>query len=311
MNLTKVDIRDAFFDQLYLRGSENKNIVVLSADMDAFSLRKFSKDFPKQYINVGVSEQNMINIAAGLAISGKTVFCYSIASFATLRCYEQIKVNLCSLNLPVTIIGAGAGFSFGYDGPTHHGHQDLSSMRLLPEMTIIELSSNDLAIKAVDFVFKNNGPLYIRLDKGPFPNWENFNANFTKGFRILKPLKDLNLITNGYLTRTVLDVANILIDKGIECGVVDLFIIKPLPDKLYKEVICSSKKIVSIEESCKTGGLGTALSELIAQNKKNCQLKVIGAPDKQFIEYGEREWFHQKYLLDEKGIVRLIHNFLF
>ena len=104
MTLDQVDIRDAFFDQLYFRGLNNKNIVILSADMDAFSLRKFSKDFPNQYINVGVSEQNMINIAAGLALSGKTVFCYSIASFATLRCYEQIKVNLCSLNLPVIII---------------------------------------------------------------------------------------------------------------------------------------------------------------------------------------------------------------
>ena len=143
MSLDKKDIRDAFFDELYIKGSQNKDIVILSADMDAFSLRKFSKDFPEQYINVGVSEQNMINIAAGLALSGKIVFCYSIASFATMRCFEQIKVNICSLNLPVSIIGAGAGFSFGYDGPTHHGHQDLSSMRLIPEMTILELSSND------------------------------------------------------------------------------------------------------------------------------------------------------------------------
>ncbi len=96
MNLNQADIRDAFFDELYKEGSKNKNIIILSADMDAFSLRKFAKDYPDQYINVGVSEQNMINIAAGLALSGKTVFCYSIASFATLRCYEQIKVNLCS-----------------------------------------------------------------------------------------------------------------------------------------------------------------------------------------------------------------------
>ena len=308
MNLDQVDIRDAFFDQLYLRGSENENIIVLSADMDAFSLRKFSKDFPDQYINVGVSEQNMINIAAGLALSGKTVFCYSIASFATLRCYEQIKVNLCSLNLPVAIIGAGAGFSFGYDGPTHHGLQDLSSMRLLPEMAILELSSNDLAQKSVDFSIDNKGPIYIRLDKGPFPEWKGYDVDFFKGFRILKPLKKLNLVTNGYMTRTALKVADTLIAEGIDCGVVDLFRVKPFPNEFFEEVICPSEKIVSIEESCKTGGLGTALSELIAQNDNNCRLHVIGAPDKQFIEYGEREWFHEKYLLDAKGIIESIMN---
>ena len=306
MNLDQIDIRDAFFDQLYLKGSIDNNVIVLSADMDAFSLRRFAKDLPEQYINVGVSEQNMINIASGLALSGKMVFCYSIASFATLRCFEQIKVNICSMNLPVTIIGAGAGFSFGYDGPTHHGHQDLSSMRLLPEMSIIELSSNDLAQKAVNFAFENNGPLYIRLDKGPFPEWKEYNIDFSKGYRIIQPLSKLNIVTNGYMTRTALKVADTLIAEGIDCGVVDLFRVKPFPEEFYEEVISPSKKIVSIEESCKTGGLGSALSELIAQNDNNCRLHVIGAPDKQFIEYGEREWFHEKYLLDAKGIIESI-----
>ncbi len=308
MKLDQVDIRDAFFDQLYLRGSENKNIVILSADMDAFSLRKFSREFPDQYINVGVAEQNMINIAAGLALSGKSVFCYSIASFATLRCYEQIKVNLCSLNLPVSIIGAGAGFSFGYDGPTHHGHQDLSSMRLLPEITILELSSNDLAKKSIDYLIMNKGPLYLRLDKGPFPDWSDYKIDFNKGYRIINPLEEINLISNGFMAKESIEVAKKLKLKGINCGVIDLFRVKPLPDKLYEEIICRSKKIITIEESCKTGGLGTALSEVIAQNKNNCDLQVIAAPDKQFIEYGEREWFHSKYNLNDKGIVSLIIN---
>lgn len=308
MNLNQADIRDAFFDELYIEGSKNKNIVILSADMDAFSLRKFAKDYPDQYINVGVSEQNMINIAAGLALSRKIVFCYSIASFATLRCYEQIKVNLCSLNLPVVIIGAGAGFSFGYDGPTHHGHQDLSSMRLLPEMTILELSSNDLAQKSVNFSIQNNGPIYIRLDKGPFPYWDKSEISFSKGYRILKPLQEINLITNGFMTRNVLKVANRLINEGVKYGVIDLFRIKPFSEDLYSEVICNSKKIITIEESCKTGGLGSALSEIIAQNKKNCELQVIAAPDKQFIEYGDRDWFHKKYNLDEEGIFEKIKN---
>ena len=303
MNLDQVDIRDAFFDRVYEWGARDTNVVFLSADMDAFSLRRFAKDFPMQYLNVGVSEQNMVNVAAGLALAGKKVFCYSIAAFATLRCFEQIKVNICSLKLPVTIVGAGAGFSFGYDGPTHHGHQDLSSMRLLPEMAVVELSSNDLAQKAVDYAFHDGGPLYIRLDKGPFPEWSEHEADFSRGFRILRPLEKLNLVTNGYMTRTALKAADVLNAKGVRCGVVDLFRIKPFPDNFYETVVCLSENIVSIEESCKTGGLGTALSELIAQSEYHCRLQVIAAPDRQFIEYGEREWFHQKYGLDEEGIV--------
>ena len=300
--MNDVDIRDAFFDRIYEAGSKDPNIMVISADMDAFSLRKFAEDFPQQYLNVGVSEQNMINIAAGLALSGKTVFCYSIASFATLRCYEQIKVNLCSMNLPVIIIGAGAGFSFGYDGPTHHGIQDISSMRLLPEMSIVELSSNDVAKKAVDYAIEANAPCYIKLDKGPFPDWSDVEPNFSKGYRLLRPLSDINLVSNGYLTREVLKVADDLNKSGYSLGVIDLFRFKPFPEEFLEEIIKSSKKIISIEEGCKTGGLGTVLSEIIAQTDAACQLGVIGSPDKQFIEYGEREWFHEVYNLSGSGL---------
>jgi len=308
--MNQLDIRDVFFDKLYELGSQNSNIIIISADMDAFSLRKFATDFPKQYMNIGVSEQNMINVAAGLAIAGKIVFCYSIASFATLRCLEQIKVNICSMNLPVTIVGAGAGFSFGYDGPTHHGHQDVSSMRLMPEMNIIELSSNDVADKALDYVIEANSPCYIRLDKGLFPDWRHIESDFKKGYRVIRPLSDINLISNGFMVRGVIDAAEHLEEKGINVGIIDIFRFKPFPSAGLIKIIAASKKIVSIEESCKTGGLGTVLSEIIAQNDINCSFKVIGAPDKQFIEYGEREWFHEKYALSGSPLVENIFNFL-
>ena len=308
--MDQLDIRDVFFDKLYELASQNSNIMIISADMDAFSLRRFANDFPTQYLNIGVSEQNMINVATGLAISGKIVFCYSIASFATLRCLEQIKVNICSMNLPVTIVGAGAGFSFGYDGPTHHGTQDISAMRLLPEMSILELSSNDVAVNAIDYILENTTPYYIRLDKGPFPNWSHIESDFTKGFRIIRPLSDVNLISNGFILREVINAADQLNKRGINVGIVDVFRFKPFPEDFIIDVIAPSKKIISVEESCKTGGLGTALSEVIAQNDIHCPLKVIGAPDMQLIEYGEREWFHDKYGLSGMPLVEKICNFL-
>jgi len=293
--MNELDIRDVFFDRLYALASKNPNIMIISADMDAFSLRKIAKDFPKQYLNIGVSEQNMINVASGLAISGKIVFCYSIASFATLRCLEQIKINICSMNLPVTIVGAGAGFSFGYDGPTHHGHQDVSSMRLLPEMSIVEISSCDAAKDAVDYAVQSRGPCYIRLDKGPFPDWPETETDFRKGYRVLRPLTDVNIVSNGFIMREAISAADVLKAQGVNVGVVDLFRFKPFPECFLDDILSLSKKVISIEESCKTGGLGTALSEVIAQNNVQCSLKVIAAPDSQFIEYGDRAWFHEKY----------------
>ena len=310
MSLENLDVRDVFFDTVYEQCKIDPNLIIISADMDAFSLRKIAQDFPDQYLNVGVSEQNMINVAAGMALFGKRVLCYSIASFATLRCFEQIKVNVCSLNLPVTIVGAGAGFSFGYDGPTHHGIQDLASMRLLPEMSIIELSSNDVVQEAARFACLNNGPCYIRLDKGSAADWGHIKPDFQSGFRKLRFLQKINLVTNGYMTKTVLQVADELSRLGHEVGVVDVFLVKPTAKKLYDDVVRPSEHIISVEESCKTGGLGSILSELVAQNETKTKLTVIGVPDKQFIEYGERTWFHKKYGIDYDGLLSRITELL-
>ena len=274
--------------------------------MDAFTLRIFEKDLPDQFLNVGVSEQNMINVAAGLALAGKMVFCYSIASFATMRCLEQIKVNICSMNLPVTIIGAGAGFSFGYDGPTHHGHQDLSTMRLMPEMHIIELSSSDLAAAAAQYLLDSPAPCYVRLDKGPFPDWSHAPADFDKGYRILRPMQPQNIVTNGFMARSACAAVDQLAAEGIEIGVVDLFHVKPVGRAFLNDIVLPSKTVFSLEESCVTGGLGSMIADEMATAGSSSRLVKIGSPDRQFIEYGTREWFHEKYGLDQAGIVATV-----
>ncbi len=309
MDNKNIDIRDAFFDQMYCSVKSRDDFVFLSADMDAFSLKKFSKDFPQRFFNIGVSEQNMINVACGLALAGKKVFCYSIASFATIRCLEQIKINLCSMDLPVTIIGAGAGFSFGYDGPTHHGHQDLSSMRLLPEMTILEISSLNIARKSVEFVLTKQGPTYIRLDKGIFPERSEEVIDFDKGYIIVSPIKKINIISNGYMFNNARLIVNKLESRGFEIGLIDLYKVKPLSKTIHK-LIEKSDVLISIEESCISGGLATILCEEILFNDLKCRFLPIGAPNKQFIEYGDRSWFHSKYELDNESIENTIVKFL-
>lgn len=304
--MSAVDIRDAFFDEFYRVGSKDPDVVFLSSDMDAFSLRKFKNDFPNRFINVGVAEQNMVNVASGLALSGKKVFCYGIAAFVTLRCFEQIKINLCSLNLPVTIIGAGAGFSFGYDGPTHHGLIDMATMRLLPEMTVYNLSSSDLAKASVEVVQRSKTPTYIRLDKGKFPSMDLTEKDLERGYRILRPLLATNLVATGFMTAKVLEVADTLKARGCAVGVVDLFRVKPLSPEFGDEVLKCSKQIVSIEENSIVGGLGSILSEAIVDSRSGCLLARVAAPDKQFIQYGDREWFHKVYGLDAASICQKV-----
>lgn len=161
-----IDIRDSFFDELYGIASKDKNVMFLTADMGAFGLNKFKENLPNQFINMGVAEQNTVSVAAGLALEGKKVFIYSIASFITQRCYEQIKIDLCQMRLPVVIIGSGPGLIYGSDGPTHHATNDIEIMKVLPKMVILTPASSEQAKEAVRLSYQSQTPVYIRLAKG-------------------------------------------------------------------------------------------------------------------------------------------------
>ena len=167
------DIRDAFFDRICKYAFRDDKVVIITDDMDIFSLRKFKRTCPNRFINAGVAEQQIINCAAGLAAEGKKVIVCGIASFVTFRCYEQIKVNICSMKLPVVIVGLGVGLSFSFDGPTHHGIQDISVMRSLPEIDIYNPCDTDSAQKCADIAYLSECPVYVRIDKGMFPDIYN------------------------------------------------------------------------------------------------------------------------------------------
>lgn len=303
LKTSQTDMRDALFDELYRMGTIDPNVIVLTDDMDAFSLRKFRQDMPSQFVNVGVAEQNMINVAAGLAMCGKNVFAYGICSYVTMRCYEQIKVNLCSMNLPVTIIGVGQGFSFDFDGPTHHGISDVALMRILPDMTIYNLSDTSLACASVKLAYQSNNPVYIRLDKGVFPLMSGPDEDFSEGYRVIKPLGDLNIVSTGYMTSQVLNAAQILESQGIKIGVVDLFRVHPISESFLHEVIETSQHLITVEENAISGGIGTLLSELITRNGCSVQLKSLAIEDKQYLLYGQRDWFHTQAHINVSDIV--------
>lgn len=302
------DIRDAFFDEIYASAAADENLVFITGDMDAFSLRKFKEDFPTRFLNAGVAEQNMISVASGLASCGKRVFVYGINTFVSMRCFEQIKINICSMKLPVVIIGAGAGFSFGHDGPTHHGTQDMAVMRALPEMEIWNPSDATSAAACAKIAARTKMPMYIRLDKGKFSAFYEAHENFSNGFKILKPLQKLNLVSTGFMTQQAMSAAEELEKQSLSVGVVDILRIKPLNMEFIKLLAAAGGKIVTLEEHCLTGGLGSAVSEALSDRGISLPVKRLAVPDRQFLAYGSREWFHKTNALDVPGICAAVQK---
>lgn len=303
---SNIDIRDAFFNEVYAIALKDPNVIFLTADMGAFSLDAFKKDLSSQYINVGVAEQNLVSIAAGLALGGKKVFIYSIAPFVTQRCYEQIKVDLSCMRLPVTIIGSGPGITYSSDGPTHHAIQDVAIMRALPEMTILNPSDPATATAAAKISYKNDGPVYVRIDKGKLPLLYDDEEDFSDGLALLKKGRDLMIITTGVMVHQAFKVIDELAKHSIDAGIIDLYRIKPINEELLLSIIEKSNRIATLEEHSIIGGIGSAISEILVDNGKTYPLKRIAITDKNCVGYGDREWMYSFYDLDVNSITKTI-----
>ena len=306
MKIQRVDFRNAFFDNFYNVASDNNDLIFLTADTDADSLVKFREHFPDRFINIGVAEQNMISVAAGLALSGKKVFIYSMVPFITMRCYEQIKIDICSMNLPITLIGLGAGFSYSYYGPAGHGVIDVAIMRLLPEITIFNPSDPISSASFCEMAYKINSPTYIRLFKGAVAPIYPKGTDFSDGFSILNDGSDCCIIATGIMTHYALKVAEELEKHSIKAGVIDLYRIKPVDIKLLLSTIEKYKKIVTFEENAITGGIGSLISEILIDNQLFIPVKRIAIKDEQCFHYGDIDWLYKLYKIDSDSVVNQI-----
>jgi len=307
-SVVEKDVRDAFFDKIYDLACKDKDLIFITADADAFSLRKFKNDFPERFINVGVAEQTMVLLATGLALCGKKVFIYSIIPFIVQRALEHIKVNICSMNLPVSIIGCGAGLAFGFDGPTHHANQDLATMKTMPGMKIISpCDARSSMLSAVE-AYESNTPVYVRLDKGSAKEIYTDNDNIELGVFTVKPRKKVNIISTGFMTLKAVEVFEKLNSQGISVGVFDVSRIKPINSKILCNIISDSESIIVLEEHSLIGGLGSSIADLIVDSNINTKMVRIGLPDKQIFEYGDRDWLHEIYGLNCDAIVDRVLN---
>ena len=277
-------VRNAYGKTLVELGKENKDIVVLDADLSCSTQTQiFAKEFPERFFNVGIAEQDLMTTAAGLACTGKIPFVSTFAVFASGRAWEQIRNTICYSNLNVKIAATHGGITVGEDGASHQALEDVALMRTIPGMTIIIPADEAETIAAVKYSTELKTPVYIRISRSNLPDvFENSHKfNFAKA-DIMQEGKDITLITNGETLIETLNCAKMLKEKGISAEVINMPVVKPL-DK--ETVINSAKKtnrVVTIENHSIIGGLGSAVAEVLSEEYPT-KLTRIGTND----EFGQ------------------------
>lgn len=303
--------RDVFWNKIYDLAKKDRNIVVVSADMGAPALDKFRVDLPEQFVNVGIAEQNAILIATGLAMTGKHPFVYAIAPFVTLRCLEQIRVENSIMNIPITIVGVGAGFGYDDSGPTHHLIEDIAILRAMPNIVINSISDNVMAGAVAEKSCSMPVTNYVRLDRLPSRDIYDEGTKFNEGLAVLQKGNDGYILTTGDMANTALDVARKLKRNNLSVGVVDIYSI-PINESLLTQTIEQVKFIVTLEEHFLPGGLGSAVCEILADANVSIPVKRIGLSLKKgyCYEYGGREEIRKYYGIDTDGVLKQLKDFI-
>ena len=311
MLISQLDMRDALIEELILQARKDSRVMFLTNDYGAPSLDRFRAEFPEQFVNAAISEQNMVAVAAGLALSGKKVYVYSIASFLTLRCLEQIKIDICAMKLPVTFIGVGTAYAYSYDGPTHHATEDVSIMRALAHMTILSPSDSAAAAACADFVLRLSGPSYVRLDRGKMPLlFDASKDDLEEGSKVVRAGGGLALISTGSTVHRVLEVAELLEQVGVATRVIDLYRLKPVDPEILLSRLEGCEAVVSLEEHTIHGGLGSIVAETLMDSGRLVPLKRLAIEDPQLYAYGLRDTMHRERGLDAEGAAVTIADWL-
>lgn len=310
-------MRDVFIEQLYYRMRDDKSIFFLCADFGSPKLDKLKEDFKDRFINVGIAEQNLINVSTGLALEGFTVYAYAIAPFLTMRSYEQIRINL-SLHaqlkeINVNLVGVGAGLSYDVSGPTHHCLEDIAIMKVLPNLEVFSPSDWMLTQAFVDYSLRVKKPKYIRLDGKPLPQIYNSIKDFKieHGFCELKKREKICLVSTGIMTHKALEVAKRLSKDSIDIGVIDIFLIKPLKEALFIKALEKYQAVLTLEEGfVNSGGLDNLVLQLINRKNPGIKFKNMGFSQRYVFDIGSRDYLHKLNRLDEGSIIKNIKALL-
>lgn len=291
----------------------NDKIVGLTADLEKTTAIKFFADkFPDRFFNVGIAEQNMLGIAAGLAKAGLIPFASTMAVFACLRAGEQLRTDIAYQNLPVKIIATHAGISFGHAGTTHHCTEDFAILRAIPNMTVICPADGIETSKAVQACVDMPGPVYIRIGRGfEPPCYENDDYTYEIGKAItMREGTDLTIICCGIAVLQAVNAARTLAENdGLSVRVINMHTIKPIDKEAILKAVSETRRILTVEEHNVLGGLGDAVASVIAESGMGCVFRKHGLQDT-FAAIGYAEDLYAHYGLDANGIVDQVREMM-
>ena len=304
----KIATRQSYGEELAKLGEENEKIVVLDADLStATKTEIFAKEFPDRFINVGIAEQNLMGISAGLSTFGKIPYASTFAIFAAGRAYEQIRNSIAYPKLNVKIVATHAGITVGEDGATHQMIEDIGLMRGLPNMTVM-CTSDDIQTKwAVREISKIDGPVYLRLSRMATPIIYDVDTKFEigKGVQIGEGT-DASIIATGVTVSEALIAKKILKENGLDVRVIDIHTIKPIDKELIVKSAKETKRIITVEDHNIIGGLGTAVCDVLSEEYPT-KVEKMGVPDC-FGRSGKAEELLRYYKIDSTAIVNKLLN---
>lgn len=296
------DCRDAFEETLRELASHDERIVAVANDsVGSSKLVQFSKEYPNRLINVGIAEQNMIGVGAGLANGGLIPFVCGAAPFLTGRALEQIKADVAYSNTNVKLCGMSSGMAYGELGPTHHSIEDMAWLRAIANMTVIVPADPIETRQAVQMAASTVGPMFLRISRMPVPIVHDADYRFEIGkAALLRDGRDVTLIANGVLVTRALEAADMLATKGIRARVLNMSTARPLDKEAVLAAASETGGIVTAEEHTIFGGLGSAVAEVVVTNRP-VSMRILGVPGV-FAPTGSASWLLQYFNLTAQGI---------
>ncbi|MDR2374365.1 MAG: transketolase family protein [Bifidobacteriaceae bacterium] len=310
MNAELFDCRVAFAETLIeLAETDERVVVVVNDSVGSSNLAEFQRRFPERTINVGIAEQTMVGVGAGLALSGRIPFVSAAASFLTGRATEQIKVDAAYANTNVKLCGQSPGMGYGALGATHHSIEDISWLRALPGLTIIVPADPAETSAAVRWMAAHEGPVYLRVSRLPVPNIFDQTYRFSPGRgRVVRDGPAATVVANGVCLTRALEAANLLAEQGVEIRVVSMPSVQPLDEDLVLACAAATGRLVTVEEGQVSGGLGAAVASLLAV-KRPTPMRILGVPGV-FAPTGSEPWLLDHFGMDPAGIAAAVRELL-
>lgn len=297
------EMRQTLAGALVERAKTDDRIVVIEADlMSCHATKVFKQEFPERFVNVGIAEQNMIGIAAGMSTMGKIPFAYSFGPFATRRCYDQIFISVAYARQNVKIVGTDPGVLAEYNGGTHMPFEDMALMRAIPHMVCFEPVDATMLEKAVDQIVDYQGSVYIRLQRKKAEKVFDDTLNFELGKAIkIKDGKDVTLIASGIMVARAIEAAELLKEDGISARVVNIHTWKPIDKDAIIKCAKETGAIVTCENHNVCNGLGSAVAEVVCQNSP-VPMRLVGVKD-EFGQVGKNAYLSEQYHITTQDIV--------